>query len=59
MEEDNLITAPLIKLYEMDKKLRKAKETKFKNECRNRLKNRQSMKWVWLSIMKGTNEHTR
>jgi hypothetical protein len=46
---------PLIK---MDRSLRNARQNKHKINCRERLKNKQSMKWVWLNIMKGTNEHT-
>jgi len=65
MEENKIINLKHFKdesiypLIKMDKLIRAGRENRHKINCRERLKNKQSMKWVWVNIMKGTNEHTR
>ncbi len=47
---------PLVK---MNYQKRKERELIQQCRCRNRLKEKQNMKWIWFNIKKGTDEHTR
>ena len=54
--EDEYKIYPLIT---MDKTIRKQRELSHQCRCRNRLKEKQNMKWIWFHIKRGTYEHAR